>query len=170
MKYFNTFPILSFNTVVGDNLPIVKEKETAVSLPEKENIKKSYTSMKKQSPKKSSFFFLCAMAVIFWLTILTVKVEEKEVLQKINDVAVGGIISLQLFICYNAFHFTSIDIAEMMELKEKAEEESRILLKTMEHYTQQENNQTYSHQVDFQREKRAAVQSETKMILFLFDI
>ena len=127
MKYFNTFPILSFNTVVGDNLPIVKEKETAVSLPEKENIKKSYTSMKNQSPKKSSFFFLCAMAVIFWLTILTVKVEEKEVLQKINDVAVGGIISLQLFICYNAFHFTSIDIAEMMELKEKAEEESRIL-------------------------------------------
>ena len=39
-------------------------------------------------------------------------------------------------------HFTSIDIAEMMELKEKAEEESRILLKIMEHYTQQENNQT----------------------------
>ena len=64
--------------------------------------------MKKQGPKKSSFFFLtliCAMAVIFWLTFLTVKVEEKEVLQKINDVAVGGIVSLQLFICYNASSF-----------------------------------------------------------------
>ena len=85
MKYFNTFPILSFDTVVGDNSPIVKEKETAVFLPETENIKKSYTSMKKQGPKKSSFIFLvliCAMAVIFWLTFLTVKVEEKEVLQK----------------------------------------------------------------------------------------
>ena len=42
-------------------------------------------------------------------------------------------------------HFTSIDIAEMMELKElkeKAEEEARILLKIIEHITQQENNQT----------------------------
>ena len=80
-------------------------------------------------------------------------------------------------------HFTSIDIAEMMELKGKAEEESRILLNIMEHYTQQENNQTavsldflflssytYSHQVDFHREKRAALQSETKMILILFDL
>ena len=110
MKYCNTFPILSFNTVVGDNLPIVKEKEIAVSLPEKENIKKSYTSMKKQGPKKSSFFILtiiCAMVVIFWLTFLTLKVEEKEVLQKINDVAVGGIISFRdaTFICYKKFLF-----------------------------------------------------------------
>ena len=37
---------------------------------------------------------------------------------------------------------TILDIAEMMELKKKAEEESRILLKIMEHYTQKENNQT----------------------------
>ena len=103
--------------------------------------------MKKQGPKKSSFFFLtiiCAMAIIFWLTFLTVKVEEKEVLQKINDVAVGGMISFlyatMLFCC------KSIDIAaemmELKELKEKAEEETRTLLKIIEHYTQQENNQT----------------------------
>ena len=73
-------------------------KQTSVFLPEKEMKKKSYTALTKEGEKKSSYFFLsviCVTIVIFWLTVLTVKVEEKDVLKRDDDTVAGNFLNHQ---------------------------------------------------------------------------
>ena len=67
-------------------------KETSVFLPEKE-MKKKYTALANEGKKKSVYFFpsmICGIIVIFWLTYLTIKVEEKDVLIRDDDTIEGN--------------------------------------------------------------------------------
>ena len=74
-------------------------KETSVFLPEKE-MKKKYKALANEGKKKSVYFFpsmICGIIVIFWLTYLTIKVEEKDVLIRDDDTIEGNFLNQQAY-------------------------------------------------------------------------